>query len=672
MFRCCLAFYFLLIAFPFSFAQAQINSEVQYTIPSSGLYCFEAEVASEKGPVIEIVSDSNASRGVSVVSPRNERIRDGWVDYQVNIQTNDEWTVWVRAHGIEGDKGSDSVYASFDGGDERSIHTGRGSYNWRYEPDEFVLNSGEHRLRIRAREDGVRWDLVCLASSNSSDPSGLNVNILAPDNTENDSEDDSSSGGVGVPNGAVLVQEKTFIEAENANEVLGAFESASSSDASNNTYMMTPRSIGADYSGDGEPYAELVFSLFADSSDTYSIWLRTQGTDTSHDSFWVQVDNGDLISRSTGTGGWRWQEVSGPFVLSSGEHSLKIKLRESGSMIDKLVLTRNGDYNPNEDPSANEDQDVVVLVDEDPPTVVEEDPNDSGSSDTNTDSGANSPDNPLSSPSISVVFSDNFDNSQISYDTYDKAYPDNWRQGRACWPRRSFNFSPSPNNPEDQVLDVWLSSRRSSECRSFFQNPRAEVSDPMVNDDTFRFEKGGKYWFTFEVFIPKDWQPNGANTIISQSHYGSWRGHDRDGDSVTFDLGPGPKIQINQEPGDGRDHWEVEFAVKSADCSYSGCKKKTEFRESWDSGPVEKGQWTRWTIYWYMTEHDSGVFRVWKNRTRVANHEGRTSHDDINRGDVRIGVYSARWNEDHPVDEHHAFFNNIFIGVESGTGGVLP
>jgi hypothetical protein len=44
---------------------------------------------------------------------------------------------------------------------------------------------------------------------------------------------------------------------------------------------------------------------------------------------------------------WTWDNmVSGPFTLSAGTHTIKVRYRENGAKLDRLLLTSNLSFTP--------------------------------------------------------------------------------------------------------------------------------------------------------------------------------------------------------------------------------------------------------------------------------------------------------------------------------------
>jgi hypothetical protein len=68
------------------------------------------------------------------------------------------------------------------------------------------------------------------------------------------------------------------------------------------------------------------------------------------DSFFVQLDTAAYVLWSTPLSGpnvWGWGQIGGRATLAAGEHTLRLKQREDGTKLDKLLLTNDLTYIPN-------------------------------------------------------------------------------------------------------------------------------------------------------------------------------------------------------------------------------------------------------------------------------------------------------------------------------------
>ena len=82
------------------------------------------------------------------------------------------------------------------------------------------------------------------------------------------------------------------------------------------------------------------FDLDVTSAGTYNLWFLSQGPTGGDDSFWISIDGRpDTQLSPIATWGWR-QPAMAAHVLAAGPHQLKIKVREDGTRVDKIFLTK--------------------------------------------------------------------------------------------------------------------------------------------------------------------------------------------------------------------------------------------------------------------------------------------------------------------------------------------
>ena len=127
-----------------------------------------------------------------------------------------------------------------------------------------------------------------------------------------------------------------FIEAEGYSAKTSLFAAVSDATRSNGQYMHTPDGSGATTSD------YLRFDLQVTNGQALHVFLLSNGPDGASDSFWLNLDGGTDEQVVTGSGtAWDWKEASSgaTFNLTSGAHSLYIKVREDGARVDKIAFT---------------------------------------------------------------------------------------------------------------------------------------------------------------------------------------------------------------------------------------------------------------------------------------------------------------------------------------------
>ncbi len=119
-------------------------------------------------------------------------------------------------------------------------------------------------------------------------------------------------------------------------------------------------------SSDADEQGRVSWDFEIPSAAQYVVWCRVLAPDASHDSFYVSMDSGaeDVYDVAEGawSGSWVWTRLNGrgggspmtidprSFDLSLGTHRLTFRTRESGTKLDRLVITSDPEFVPAEIP----------------------------------------------------------------------------------------------------------------------------------------------------------------------------------------------------------------------------------------------------------------------------------------------------------------------------------
>lgn len=82
------------------------------------------------------------------------------------------------------------------------------------------------------------------------------------------------------------------------------------------------------------------YNLEVTNGGSFYIFLLSQGPDSSSDSFNLAVDGGSSKQVTTGSSSWAWKKPSSSISLSTGSHTLYIKVREDGAKVDKIAISK--------------------------------------------------------------------------------------------------------------------------------------------------------------------------------------------------------------------------------------------------------------------------------------------------------------------------------------------
>ncbi len=147
------------------------------------------------------------------------------------------------------------------------------------------------------------------------------------------------------------VRETLWLEAENASTIVRPLEIVGDEDASEGRYMYAPNGAGDRYEP-GPIMATYPVKIMREG--TYVLWGRVKVSDKRDNSFFVQIDDGgDNIWEVEAGDHWHWDAINDrngedpvKFTLTEGLHTIKIKLREDGTKLDKMVLTNDESFIP--------------------------------------------------------------------------------------------------------------------------------------------------------------------------------------------------------------------------------------------------------------------------------------------------------------------------------------
>jgi arylsulfatase A-like enzyme len=137
-----------------------------------------------------------------------------------------------------------------------------------------------------------------------------------------------------------------WLEAEKANILKSPLVVAEDDTASGGKYILVPNETGNEYSP-GPTLATYVVNV--SDAGRYILWGRVSVSDKKDNSFFVQLGGGEnnLWEIKPGSS-WHWDRVNNRdiadpvvFILTEGVHVIKVKLREDGTKLDKMLLTNN-------------------------------------------------------------------------------------------------------------------------------------------------------------------------------------------------------------------------------------------------------------------------------------------------------------------------------------------
>ena len=147
-----------------------------------------------------------------------------------------------------------------------------------------------------------------------------------------------------------------WLEAESADTLTPDFETSNDASASSGEYIWVPEGTGWN-----PRKGEATYTIHINTSGDYVIWGTTLASTGGNNSFFVQLDESfEALWTINLSDNWQWDAVNhwgngsefNPeidpvvFTLAAGDHTLRIKQREDGTKLDRLLITNNMSYVP--------------------------------------------------------------------------------------------------------------------------------------------------------------------------------------------------------------------------------------------------------------------------------------------------------------------------------------
>lgn len=130
---------------------------------------------------------------------------------------------------------------------------------------------------------------------------------------------------------------------------------ATDATASNATYIWVPNGTGNNTSTTGTT-GVATFNFNVSVAGSYRIWGLKKTPNASDDQFLVKMDNGTYQTWTCYTGhgnNWAWDLVNNSgaqdpilYNLSAGQHTLRVRWRDDGAKLDRLILTNGAEFVP--------------------------------------------------------------------------------------------------------------------------------------------------------------------------------------------------------------------------------------------------------------------------------------------------------------------------------------
>jgi hypothetical protein len=166
-------------------------------------------------------------------------------------------------------------------------------------------------------------------------------------------------------------------------------------------------------------------------------------------------------------------------------------------------------------------------------------------------------------------------------------------------------------------------------------------------------EFGTEYWYSFSVYLSKDWMVGGHETILAQ-----WHGVR---DMILGEIPREPPLRLSIVRNKIRieTYWDHSLVSRS----YIDKTPVMYGKVLW-TGPVEIGQWTDWIFRVHWSYRDDGIVQVWRNNEKVVDYNGPNAFNDFVGPYLKLGVYVPLWGRRDIVpttSSRLAFFDSIRV-----------
>ncbi len=272
-----------------------------------------------------------------------EDIPANLVTFTLDVQEGDFFRLWARVYADNADR--DSYWVRVNGGswvNWNSRLRNDSLWTWReVAQSPFFMEAGEVTIDFAFREPATRLDKIYVTSllrEPDDNMGGFPINC--------DEETSCSRFPESCAN-------EFWVEGECAD--LGSrWDYVKDVNTSNGGYVVPRRPSVFTEPTDATPEVQLSYEAELPEAGTYYLWMLMNAFDETKNSFFVRVDDEPWTVFASGLGagnsilatdGFEWRQVNvggdtTTYNLAAGTHTIYVALRESGTGLDKIALTR--------------------------------------------------------------------------------------------------------------------------------------------------------------------------------------------------------------------------------------------------------------------------------------------------------------------------------------------
>lgn len=357
-------------------AARDIPTYEQDTTVSRNLIVMEAELPTNfvggRSPFTcrewTVVSDAEASNEAYAIVPEAGERSDSAtfnkgprLEFAVKFFRTGRHYVYVRHRGTV--PGKNSIWTDFNYADEDEFHLDKNAGNWDWETDgtnaSFVVATpGTYVFSILMREDGTPIDKIILSTSSTYAPSGTGPATTECVQPIVYQQDDSNNRLVVMP------AETPSSSSPGQNAVAGLeWENFSDPDAEGGTYtVVNTTGKEAKLNDDGPA---LTYEIDFNTTGDHYIYVRHRSVSSGNSVrfFFDGVRLEDMTDlRPINSSEWNYTRVIPTInVPTAGRHTLTMRMREDGTPIDQLIISRSPTFDASAMPVTLTDFSGTVL-----------------------------------------------------------------------------------------------------------------------------------------------------------------------------------------------------------------------------------------------------------------------------------------------------------------------
>lgn len=304
----------------------------------------EAE-SGTRGSLWNTTADGTASGGSFItIQPGNNSTTTapgatGQATYSFTVATAGTFKIWGRVIAPSGN--DDSFWVKVDSGAWIPWNNIARSTAWTWDEVHnsnagdtlmtYNLSAGSHTLTIAYREDGAKIDRILVTSDAAYTPSGPGEPIGGGSTYQ------EASGQV-----TMEAERATLTVNSDPSGANWSVVTSGQTGWQGTGYLAAPGVSGTN--GSWTAAADAAFSVNFSTPGTYNVWVRRYATSAGDNSVFAglgttAINTAGSDNLSTGYNAWTWVNLGTLTVSSTGTQTVRLRRREKGYDVDRIVLT---------------------------------------------------------------------------------------------------------------------------------------------------------------------------------------------------------------------------------------------------------------------------------------------------------------------------------------------